>query len=242
MTRLTGEFQTDLPLHEAIVACAEAIDGLGWRIEAVEPNRIVSYPNTASTQHPPKIEVALNDSGQTTDVRITGTDTDANPLQEDELIAELDRVRDAIKASIQDTLDGSNQGPTAGSKQSQPAAARSRQTGGTGTATSLALAASWLARLIRLAAWVLAGIIVAGILLIVLSANPSNSIVSNVHDAARWLVGPFNGMFKPHDHKLAITINWGIAALVYVIVGSLIARLVVLIGSAGLRRRRTSAP
>jgi hypothetical protein len=101
---------------------------------------------------------------------------------------------------------------------------------------------SWLARLIRLAAWVLAGIIVAGILLIVLSANPSNSIVSSVHDAARSLVGPFQGMFKPHDHKLAIAINWGIAALVYVIVGSLIARLVVLIGSAGLRRSSTVAP
>jgi hypothetical protein len=242
MSRLTGEFQTDLPLHDAIVACAEAIDGLGWRIEAVESNRIVSYANTASTQHPPKIEVALDDSGQTTDVRIIGSDTDANPLQKDELIAELDRVRDAIKASIQDTLGSSKQGPTAGSRQGPTAAAQSRQSGGTGIATSLALAASWLARLIRLASWVLAGIIVAGILLIVLSANPSNSIVSSVHDAARWLVGPFNGMFKPDDHKLAITINWGIAALVYVIAGSLIARLVVLIGSAGRRRRRTGAP
>jgi hypothetical protein len=242
MTSLTGEFHTDLPVHDAIVACAEAIDGLGWRIEAVEPNRIVSYANTTSTQHPPKIEVALDGSGQTTDVRIIGTDTDANPLQEDELIAELDRVRDAIRASIQGTLDDSKPGPTAGSKQGPPAAARSRQTGGTGTTAFLALAASWLARLIRLAAWVLAGIIVAGILLIVLSANPSNSIVSSVHDAARSLVGPFNGMFKPHDHKLAIAINWGIAALVYVIVGSLIARLVLLIGSAGLRRRRTGTP
>ncbi len=29
MTSLTGEFQTDLPLYDAIVACAEAIDGLG---------------------------------------------------------------------------------------------------------------------------------------------------------------------------------------------------------------------
>ena len=128
MTSLTGEFHTDLPVHDAIVACAEAIDGLGWRIEAVEPRRIVSYASTTSTQHPPKIEVALDASGQTTDVRIIGTDTDANPLQEDELIAELDRVRDAIRASIQGTLDGSKQGPTAGSKQGPPAAARSRQT------------------------------------------------------------------------------------------------------------------
>ena len=113
---------------------------------------------------------------------------------------------------------------------------------GTGAAGSAALVASLLARLIRLAAWILAAIIVAGILLIVLNANPSNSIVSSVHDAARSLVGPFDDIFKPHDHKLAIAINWGIAALVYVIVGSLIARLIVLIGSAGLRRRRTGTP
>jgi hypothetical protein len=111
-----------------------------------------------------------------------------------------------------------------------------------GAADSAAVAASWLARLIRLAAWILAAIIVAGILLIVLNANQSNSIVSHIHDAADSLVGPFDGMFKPHDHKLAITINWGIAALVYVVVGSLIAWLIMLIGTAGLRRRRTVAP
>jgi hypothetical protein len=241
MTSLTGEFQTDLPLPDVLEACAEAIHDLGWKIETVEGKRIVSYANSG-TEHPPKIEVVLRDLGQTTDVRIRGTDAGADPLTHDALVAELDRARDAIKASIHDTRDGSEQGPTAGSKQGPPAAARSQQTGGTGTTTSLALAASWLARLIRLAARVLAAIIVAGILLIVLNANPSNSIVSNVHDAARSLVGPFNGMFKPHDHKLAIAINWGIAALVYLIVGSLIARLVVLIGSAGQRRRRTGAP
>jgi hypothetical protein len=110
---------------------------------------------------------------------------------------------------------------------------------GTGAAGSAALAASWLARLSRRAAWILAAIIVAGILLIVLSANASNSIVSSVRDTARSLVGPFDGMFNLHDHKLAIAINWGIAAFVYVIVGS--ARLVVLAGSAGLRRRRIVA-
>jgi hypothetical protein len=29
----------------------------------------------------------------------------------------------------------------------------------------------------------------------VLSANPTNDIVSAIHDAARVLVGPFDGMF-----------------------------------------------
>jgi hypothetical protein len=224
VTSLSGEFHTDLALPDALAACAEAIHGLGWPIESVEGDRVISHAGSPA-ENPPTVEVVLAKSDDGTEIRINGSDTDANPLQEDALIAELDRVRDAIKASVHGTLDGPNR-PTAGSEQRPPAATRPRHSGGSATTTSLALAASWLARLIRLAAWVLAGIIVAGILLIVLSANPSNSIVSSVHDAARSLVGPFQGMFKPHDHKLAIAINWGIAALVYVIVGSLIARLV----------------
>jgi membrane-bound ClpP family serine protease len=109
-------------------------------------------------------------------------------------------------------------------------------TSGPGVAGAAALAVVRVAQLIRLIAWILAAIIVLGILFIVLDANPDNSIVSAVHDAARWLVGPFDGMFKPHGRKLAIAINWGIAALVYVIVGSLIAALVTR-ASTGLRRR-----
>jgi hypothetical protein len=107
MTRLTGEIRTNLPVHEAIVACAEAIDGLGWHIEAVEPNRIVSHADSGS-QHPPKVEVVLGDSGQATLIRIIGTDTDAEPLSQDALIADLDRLRYAINAS----LDGAIEAPT----------------------------------------------------------------------------------------------------------------------------------
>jgi hypothetical protein len=59
----------------------------------------------------------------------------------------------------------------------------------------------------------------------VLKANPGNSVVSTVHDAAKFLVGPFDGIFKPHDHRLAIAINWGIAALVYLAVARLIVGL-----------------
>jgi hypothetical protein len=113
-----------------------------------------------------------------------------------------------------------------------------RTSSGPGAAGAAALAVGRIAQLIRLIGWILAAVIVLGILFIVLDANPDNSIVSAVHDTARWLVGPFDGMFKPHDHKLAIAINWGIAALVYVIVGSLIASLV---GRASLAARRRAA-
>ncbi|MDQ6751527.1 MAG: hypothetical protein M3Z33_12350 [Actinomycetota bacterium] len=74
-------------------------------------------------------------------------------------------------------------------------------------------------------AGVVALIIVVGILLVVLDANPTNSIASAVHDAGRWLVGPFDGLFSISSAKVALAVNWGIAAVVYLAVAALIVRL-----------------
>jgi hypothetical protein len=115
---------------------------------------------------------------------------------------------------------------------------RSRDEGPGAVATGFVAATNGLARLVRLAAGVLAAIIVLGILLVMLEANPQNSIVSTVHDAARGLVGPFDGMFRIHNAKTAVAVNWGIAAAVYLIIGALIARIIEFIGAAGLRGRR----
>ncbi len=78
--------------------------------------------------------------------------------------------------------------------------------------------------------WLLVAIIVAGILLVVLGANADNSLVSNVHDLGKTLVGPFKDLFSIEDPKVAIAVNWGLAALVYLIVGSLIARILRRVG------------
>jgi hypothetical protein len=82
-----------------------------------------------------------------------------------------------------------------------------------------------LARLVRTLAGLVALVIVAAIVLFLLGANPSNGIVSAIHDAGAWLVGPFKNLFKIHNAKLAMAVNWGLAALVYLIVGHLIATL-----------------
>ena len=83
-----------------------------------------------------------------------------------------------------------------------------------------------LARLVGAIASILAAIIILGIVLIVLEANSSNAIVSAVTDAARWLVGPFDGLFSLEGRKLETAVNWGIAAAVYLLVGRLLARLI----------------
>jgi len=82
-----------------------------------------------------------------------------------------------------------------------------------------------LARLVRTLASLIALVIVAAIVLFVLGANASNDIVRAIHDAGAWLVGPFKNLFSIRNAKLAMAVNWGLAALAYLIVGHLIARL-----------------
>jgi hypothetical protein len=106
---------------------------------------------------------------------------------------------------------------------------RQRRRDGTG-ARGFAMGGGLLARIVSVVVSVIVLIIVAGILLVLLKANASNSIVSEVHGWARSLAGPFDGMFSFHSAHTAIAVNWGIAAIVYSIVGGLLAQL---LGSSG---------
>jgi hypothetical protein len=91
-----------------------------------------------------------------------------------------------------------------------------------------------LARIVRIATALVVGFIVVGILLHVLDANSGNAVVGFVYDVAGWLVTPFKGLFSVSGAKLQIALNWGLAAVVYGIVGSLIARM---LAGAGLAAR-----
>ena len=66
-------------------------------------------------------------------------------------------------------------------------------------------------------------IIALAIVLTLLGANAANVIVRIVTGAARFLAGPFEGLFRLGDPKLTDALNWGIAAFVYLVVGVVIA-------------------
>jgi len=83
-----------------------------------------------------------------------------------------------------------------------------------------------IARLIRTIAGIVAALIVAAILLRLLGANPHNVIVSDIHDAGQALVGPFKGLFSISGAKASMAVNWGIAAVVYLFAGHLVARAI----------------
>jgi hypothetical protein len=83
-----------------------------------------------------------------------------------------------------------------------------------------------VARLIILVATAVALVLVAGILLVVLGANASNEIVGAIRDAAKFLAGPFDGMFTLDGRKATVAVNWGIAAVVWFALGHALARLI----------------
>lgn len=89
----------------------------------------------------------------------------------------------------------------------------------------------WLAAL--LAAMVLAG----GALLFALDANMDNWLVSHAIDLANRIDGPFANVFEfhkdhkgpgpgPHDHVKEHLVNWGLAAVAYLVVGRVLDRII----------------
>jgi hypothetical protein len=98
-----------------------------------------------------------------------------------------------------------------------------------------------IARIIRTIAGLIAALIVVAIVLRVLGANAGNTIVKDIHDAAKFFVGPFDGMFSIKGAKLALAVNWGIAALVYAVVGSIIASFIARLAPTGVHPREPVA-
>ena len=82
-----------------------------------------------------------------------------------------------------------------------------------------------LARIVSLVTSIVVGLLVIGIVLVLLEANPSNDVVNALLDAGRWLADPFDNVFNMDSHKASIGVNWGLAAVVYAVVGGFVARL-----------------
>jgi hypothetical protein len=97
-----------------------------------------------------------------------------------------------------------------------------------------------IARLVMTVASLIALLIGLAIVLRDVDANASNSIVKAIHDGANFFAGSFTGLITFNGHpKRAITVDWGIALLAYLIVGAIIANLIARVGRGGVRFERT---
>lgn len=94
-----------------------------------------------------------------------------------------------------------------------------------------------IARLLRVVVALVVLVIAVAIVLRVVGANPANSVVSDIHDAGRALVGPFKNVFSIKNAKVDLAVNWGLAALVYLLVGGFVASLIARAAPRGLPPR-----
>ncbi len=84
-----------------------------------------------------------------------------------------------------------------------------------------------LASLVWLVAVIAAGLLALGALFTALDqANQSNEIVKWVLERGHDLVGPFKDLFRLETAKNTLLVNWGIAALVYLIIGKIAERFI----------------
>lgn len=88
---------------------------------------------------------------------------------------------------------------------------------------------SKIASVVWLIAVVCALFLAVGALLIALKANQQNTIVELVLDGARYLDGPFANIFTFEGSNAEVKdalVNWGIAAVVYLIIGKVLDRII----------------
>lgn len=82
-----------------------------------------------------------------------------------------------------------------------------------------------VARVVSLVTSIVVGLIVLGILLVLLEANRNNEVVDWLLEGGEFLVEPFDNLFTPEGKKARVAVNWGIAAVIYGLLGALITRL-----------------
>ena len=86
---------------------------------------------------------------------------------------------------------------------------------------------SLLATIVRVVCSVIAALIVIHAIFVLFQANPSNPLVTFTagwRDTFGWFT---KDLFTPTDPKIAEAINDGLAALIWVVIGSLLSKLIV---------------
>lgn len=86
---------------------------------------------------------------------------------------------------------------------------------------------SLLATIVRVVASVIAALIVIHAVFVLFEANPDNVLVDFTTTWRDTLGGFTKNLFTPSDPKIAEAINDGVAALIWVVVGSLVSKLIV---------------
>jgi hypothetical protein len=113
-------------------------------------------------------------------------------------------------------------------------AGRSRDAGAAAVGTAGA-GVLLLARLVMAVASLIALLIALAVVLRDVDANTTNTIVKGIHEGANFFAGAFTGLIRFSGHpKRAITVDWGIALIVYLVLGAIVSRVIANVGRGGV--------
>ncbi|WP_425563716.1 hypothetical protein [Prauserella halophila] len=90
-----------------------------------------------------------------------------------------------------------------------------------------------LAGIVRWVGLAFAMILVLHVIFVIGEANTENGIVQWVADSSENLAIGFHDLFQPEDPKLLVLINYGIAAIFWLVVSSIVAKVIRRVGGAG---------
>lgn len=90
--------------------------------------------------------------------------------------------------------------------------------------------ANLVATVLRVVGTVIVAILLVHIVLTLLDANPANSFAQLVRDLAEYFNLGLANLFLPANPKIAVTLNYGVAAIIWYAITAIVVRLVRRIG------------
>jgi hypothetical protein len=96
--------------------------------------------------------------------------------------------------------------------------------------TSVRRGAGLLATVLNWIGTLIVAILVVHIVLTLLDANPANGLTAFVADLAAYFDLGLDNLFLVAEPKLAVTLNYGTAAIIWLIITAVVVRLVRRIG------------
>jgi hypothetical protein len=103
----SDEFRLELPLDSASWACREAIAGMGWEVESIEPRRLVTRRGFwGFSRDQAQIEVLLSEAGpEATTIVLNGRIWGLGPWATRHLTGEIKRLRNAAEVAARRSPD-----------------------------------------------------------------------------------------------------------------------------------------
>jgi hypothetical protein len=89
---------------------------------------------------------------------------------------------------------------------------------------------SFLAGLVRWIGLIFAAFLVLYVIFVIGDANQANGIVSFVKSWAESVSLGFKDLFQPSDPKLSVLVNYGIAAIFWLVVSGILAKVIRRVG------------